>query len=197
MLGIGRVWLNAGTIIEFQRVNGIIEGLNLIRGELDIETFSTTTKKPALKVTAGTNIIHVQANSHLNISAYGDNPIITNYDRDITISSNGKTTTLAATSQAEINGNNLTVIKLDDKSSGKGTAWIGGQFTFNSSDFRSFMEQVGRVHNMEIVYEGKIPKKNVNWGMNQNATMSEILGSLKQQKIHSRIEGKKIIIEAQ
>jgi transmembrane sensor len=75
------------------------------------------------------------------------------------------------------------------------TAWKNGNFNFYHSDLESTMRQLARWYDVEVVYEGK-PAINYEFmgGINRNSTLEEILKALEPYGIHSRVEGRKIIV---
>lgn len=74
-------------------------------------------------------------------------------------------------------------------------AWKNGYFQFNRTDLETIGRQLERWYDIDIVYEGNVPKKEF-WGkipMNVNA--DEVLKILENSNVHYAIEGKKIIFK--
>jgi transmembrane sensor len=73
-------------------------------------------------------------------------------------------------------------------------AWKNGLTAFKSADIKSIMRQVARWYNVEVVYEGAIPRRSFTGGVSRDAKLSELLHLLEVSKVHFRIEGNKVIL---
>lgn len=75
------------------------------------------------------------------------------------------------------------------------TAWKNGNFNFYHSNLRSTMRQLARWYNVEVEYQ-EIPSVDYEFmgGISRNSTLEEILKALEPYGIHSRIEGRTIIV---
>jgi len=56
------------------------------------------------------------------------------------------------------------------------------------------MRQLERWYDVEIVYEGNIPKREFIGAIPRSLNLSDVLKLLEKQKVHFRIEGRKIIV---
>jgi len=56
------------------------------------------------------------------------------------------------------------------------------------------MRQLSRWYDVEIVYEGEIPKDRFSGNLPRDSKLSVILSALEQSQVHFRVEGKKIIV---
>jgi len=56
------------------------------------------------------------------------------------------------------------------------------------------MRQVGRWFDLEVAYEGAIPKDSFGGKLPMDAKVTEVLAALQQTQVHFRIEGKRLIV---
>ncbi len=57
------------------------------------------------------------------------------------------------------------------------------------------MRQIARWYDVEIVYEGAIPKRSFGGEISRNTNASQVLKILEESKVYFKIEGKKIIVK--
>jgi ferric-dicitrate binding protein FerR (iron transport regulator) len=73
-------------------------------------------------------------------------------------------------------------------------AWKNGYFQFNDADIQTVMRQLERWYDLEVVYEGPVPRDRFGGKLPRDANASEVLKALEQTQVHFRIEGKKLIV---
>lgn len=73
-------------------------------------------------------------------------------------------------------------------------AWKNGLFNFNNSNLEMVMRQLARWYDVEVVYQGSVPKRNFGGEMQRDLNLSEVLKILETNQVHFRIEGKKLIV---
>jgi len=69
-------------------------------------------------------------------------------------------------------------------------AWKDGFMDFDEADIRTVMNEVARCYNLEVKYEGNIPKTTYSGRFSRTDELKEILKDLEFQHVHIRIEGK-------
>lgn len=75
------------------------------------------------------------------------------------------------------------------------TAWKEGLFIFNKSNVETIMRQISRWYNVEIVYEGAVPVKQIHGTASRNTNLSSIIKVLSLSGIHVKMEENKIIVK--
>jgi transmembrane sensor len=75
-------------------------------------------------------------------------------------------------------------------------AWKNGNFNFYHSNLRSTMRQLARWYDVDVKYQA-IPPVDYEFmgGISRNSTLEEILKALEPYGIHSRVEGRTIIVQ--
>ncbi|WP_051292816.1 FecR family protein [Olivibacter sitiensis] len=75
------------------------------------------------------------------------------------------------------------------------TAWKEGKFSFEGKSFGQVMKELARWYDLELVYEGAVPRETFFGDAYRNTNLSIVLGALKSADIGYRLEkGKKLII---
>jgi len=73
-------------------------------------------------------------------------------------------------------------------------AWHKGLFQFNKANIPTVMRALSRWYNVDIDYEGQIPDIIFSGKIYRNESALQVGDILSYEKIHFRIEGKKIIV---
>ncbi|TCD00958.1 FecR family protein [Pedobacter psychroterrae] len=73
-------------------------------------------------------------------------------------------------------------------------AWKAGMFSFQHADLPTVMRQFARWYNVEVVYEGGIPKVSITGKVFRSANAAQVLEILVKIGIKFKAEGKKIIV---
>jgi transmembrane sensor len=197
-----KIWLNASSTIKFPPVFPGNERRVVVSGEVYFEVARQTTpagsRIPFIVDIKDKNVQVEVLGTHFNINAYSDEPIIktTLLEGAVRITSAGTTASLKPGQQAEISNRELKVVDLNESHTQAAKAWKDGNFDFRKSDIKSFLREVGRWYDVEVVYESEIPNHQYGAQITRNTKLSEVLNTLKLNGINSRIEGKKIIISS-
>lgn len=141
--------------------------------------------------------------THFNINAYTDEQVIktTLLEGAVRISYQSnpnqsiQAVLLKPNQQSVIttNGIGQEVITLADPTSV--IAWKNGLFDFQDKKLDEVMRQLARWYNLDIVYEGAVPKMEFFGKIRRNNKLSEVLHILKRAGIHFRLEnGRKLVI---
>ena len=75
-------------------------------------------------------------------------------------------------------------------------AWKNGEFIFNDEGIESIMKRVARWYDVEVVYDGDIPKARFNGVISRNKNISEVLRVLQKTRgVQFKVEGRRITVE--
>lgn len=193
-----RVWLNASSSIRFPVAFGGAERKVLITGEVYFEVAHNKAMPFKVHVVSprGTGINIEVLGTSFNVNSYPDEGTIKTTLLEgsvkVTARMKGKPQLLAPGQQAQAGESDIRVI--GDVDVQQAIAWKNGYFQFNRDDLPTVMRQIAMWYDVEVVYEGDIPKREF-WGkIHRNTKASEVLKILERYGIHFRIEGKKIIV---
>jgi transmembrane sensor len=133
--------------------------------------------------------------THFNVNAYDDEPSLrtTLLEGRVKVSKAGESTTLTPGEQSVIFplGNKIIVEKANIE---EVTAWKDGHFHFESDNIQAVMRQFARWYDVDVEYDGQIPVRAISGDIDRNSKASVALQILSLLKIHTKIEGRKIII---
>ena len=93
--------------------------------------------------------------------------------------------------QAILQGGDL---KMKQVNTDEVIAWKQGFFRLHSVDLKTFMRQVSRWYDIEVVYDGDIGEETYDAIIDRKASFGHILDILKMGGIHYRLERKKLIL---
>jgi transmembrane sensor len=75
-------------------------------------------------------------------------------------------------------------------------AWKNGYFQFNEADLESITKQFSRWYDIDIVFEGKIPKDLFHLKAPRSLSLNEVLKIFEINGINFKIEGRKLIVKS-
>jgi len=187
-----KVWLNSESSIRYPAAFAGITRDVTISGEAYFEVAKNEKIPFVVKVD---NMEVKVMGTHFNINAYHDEESIktTLLEGSVKVLDAGNTTVLAPGQQSKVSKTgSIQLVKNADLEGA--VAWKNGVFLFNKADIQSVMRQIGRWYDLEIAYEGEIPKDRFGGKLPMDAKVSQVLGALEQTQVHFRIEGKKVIV---
>jgi transmembrane sensor len=144
-------------------------------------------------------IVHVEKGAKIevlgttfNVNAYPDelNVKTTLLDGSVRVAS----VVLKPGQQAWLAGQKIVLNKVDTSDV---VAWKNGLFAFHDADLPSVMRQLARWYNIEVTYEGLIPREKFqfNGKMGKDLSLDNVLDLLTNAQVHFRIEaGNKLVI---
>jgi transmembrane sensor len=186
-----KVWLNAASSIRFPvAFTGLKRNV-----EITGEVYFEVTKNRAAPFIVKVKNMEVQVlGTHFNINAYEDEASIqtTLIEGSLKVSVDSETTLLAPGQQAKLGKEGLKLVPQADIN--EAIAWKDGMFLFNKADIQSVMRQIARWYDVDVMYEGEIPRDHFGGKLPMDAKASQVLEALQQTEVHFRIEGKKIIV---
>ena len=187
-----KVWLNSASSIRYPAAfAGNVRNVS-ITGEAYFEVAKDKAKPFIVTV----NNMEVKVlGTHFNINAYADEEAIktTLLEGSVQVSNAADVAMLVPGQQSRLykTGAIQTISNADLE---EAVAWKNGVFIFNNADIQAVMRQVGRWFDLEIAYEGDIPKDSFGGKLPMDAKVTEVLAALQQTQVHFRIEGKRLIV---
>ncbi len=187
-----KVWLNSASSIRYPAA---FVG-NLRSVSITGEAYFEVAKDKAKPFVVTVNNMEVKVlGTHFNINAYADEAAIktTLLEGSVQVSNAADVAMLVPGQQSRLykTGAIQTISNADIE---EAVAWKNGVFMFNNADIQSVMRQIGRWFDLEIAYEGALPKDSFGGKLPMDAKVSEVLGALEQTQVHFRIEGKRLIV---
>ena len=187
-----KVWLNSESSIRYPAAfSGAIRDVT-ITGEAYFEV----AKNPEIPFVVKVDNMEVKVmGTHFNINAYPDEESIktTLLEGSVKVFDAGNTTVLAPGQQSKVaKTGSIQLIRNADLEAA--VAWKNGVFLFDKADIQSVMRQISRWYDLEIAYEGEIPKDRFGGKLPMDAKVSQVLGALEQMQVHFKIEEKKVIV---
>jgi ferric-dicitrate binding protein FerR (iron transport regulator) len=187
-----KVWLNASSSIRFPTVfadkNRIVE----ITGEAYFEV--TKDKRRPFKVRFGASEVEVLGTS-FNIMAYQDEKEskTTLVEGSVKLLNGSESKKLRPGEQGAILSSGTIQTAIVDIE--REIAWKQGLFYFRDSGIEEIMRQAARWYNVEVSYQGKIPRRQFTGKVARNVNISELLKMLRYAGVNCQIENKNIVVK--
>ncbi|MEP7259435.1 MAG: FecR domain-containing protein, partial [Flavitalea sp.] len=187
-----KAWLNAASSLRFPTAFTGNERIVELDGESYFEVAHNASMPFRVKLKGGIDIKVL--GTHFNVHAYSDEQVkATLLEGSISLQSEQGSAILKAGQEASVKkSGELTIVK--DADIDQAVAWKNGLFDFNKADIGAVMRQIERWYDVEITYQGEIPKKEFVGKFSRDSNISEVLQILELSKIHFIKEGRKIII---
>lgn len=188
-----RVWLNAGSKITYPVAFVGNERRVQVTGEAYFEIVHNKAKP--FYVTKGKMQVEVLG-THFNVNAYDDevNIKVTLLEGTVNVSGSGQLAKLKPGEQAQMNNNQSTgsiqVRKVDVE---KVMAWKNGFFSFDAADFSTVMRELARWYDLEVSYEGAIPKGRFKGEISKDLNLTQVLNGLSAARIRFKTKNTKQI----
>lgn len=189
-----KIWLNASSSIRYPIAFTGKERRVTITGEVYMEV-AKDAGRPFIVTTRHSDITVL--GTHFNIMAYEDEPAVntTLLEGSVKISIPGKqTATIIKPGEQASVGNEGDDIKVKKVNAANIAAWINGFLSLKDCSVQEFMNQLSRWYDVDIEYAGKAPQQRFGGLINRNTSLSDILSVLDTGGIHTKLEGKKIIV---
>jgi len=195
-----KVWLNASSSISYPLNFAAGERSVDVTGEAYFEVVHNS-KQPFrvhVKNASGNGGTIEDIGTSFNVNAYDDEPVVktTLVEGIVKLSADGKNGVfLKPGQQAVVSGRSANTKILDNVDTDDATAWKDGLFKFNDGNVETIMRQIGRWYNVDIVYEGTIPMKQIYGTASRNTNLSSILKVLYLSGVHVELTGDKVIVK--
>ena len=197
-----KVWLNAGSSIQFPTAFPGNERMVDVEGEAYFEVAHNTDKPFKTKMPDG-SVVQVLG-THFNVNAYNDESGIkvTLIEGAVEVSNQISKIKLRPGQQAILDGNTLESIS--GVNIQEVTAWKNGYFHFESASLSTILRELARWYDIQVDYQGSIPDERFFVIVNRNSTLSSVLQALQESlkaaqinNIKFKIEGKRLIVQNQ
>jgi len=188
-----RVWLNANSSLTFPTAFPADQRKVRFKGEAYFEV----AKDKSRKFIVESNETEVQVlGTHFNIMAYEDEAaqVTTLLEGSIELHKGNEKSLLKPGQQARtmVSTNQIHVKDIDNAE--QVIAWKNGYLQFEKSDLQSLMRQVSRWYDADVVYQGKIPKKEYSGKIPRSVGVKTLIEMLSYSGIHCQVKDNKIII---
>ncbi|WP_257658985.1 FecR family protein [Parapedobacter lycopersici] len=197
-----KVWLNSASSLKYPIQFTASERRVVLTGEAYFEVSRQNTAAGKLVpffVETDTQVIEVLG-THFNVSSYTDerSTKTTLLEGSVRISVNPAneeashhSMILRPNQQSILTKGNLNVVDVDAAES---IAWKEGYFNFKDASLEAVMRQLSRWYDVDVVYEGNIPKGTYTGKVYRNMSLSKVLDILTYAEVKFKIAGKTITI---
>ncbi len=165
-----KVWLNAMSELRFPVQFNNKERVVYLKGEAYFE-IAADHQKP-FKVEVGGTQIEVLG-THFNINSYKQ-LVATLVEGSVKISNETGEQIMNPGQEARV-GERIT---LHQANIAKTMAWKKGEFFFASDGIQEIMEQLSRWYDLDVRFEGNIPKAGINGSISRTVNLSQVLEML-------------------
>lgn len=188
-----KVWMNAASSLKFPTRFTGAERKVFLSGEAYFE-ITKNAKMPFRVVTDDAIEVEVLG-THFNVKAYEDeNDVKTTLaEGKVKIKKDENNITLSPSQQGvwKKKTQGLTVKEVDAE---KEIAWKNGIIEFNDDELPYIMRQLSRWYDVDISFEGAIPKGTYNGAIPRKATLSEVMQILKIAGVKYWLDNKKLVV---
>jgi transmembrane sensor len=196
-----KVWLNSQSSLRYPVAFSGNERRVEITGEAYFEVATDFVQKgnksvkQPFKVVVDNMEVEVLG-TRFNINAYADEEVIktTLLEGKVKIVSDNMSSVLAPGQEAQLKRQTKLLQVMDNADVEQAVAWKNGFFQFSDDDLRTVMRQLARWYDVEVVYQGGVGTDTYGGRINRNSKASEVLTLLERNRVHFKIQGKKIIV---
>jgi transmembrane sensor len=188
-----RVWLNAESSIVYPTAFAGNERVVTVTGETYFEVVEN--KQQPFFVQYGNKKVEV-VGTHFNVNAYPEetDSRVTLLQGAVKIHTGNSTGVLKPGQQAIINKANETIRITNEVDTDEVMAWKNGHFDFRETDLKTLMRQLMRWYDVDVEYQQGVPERHFTADISRNKNLSAVLKILELNRIHFRIENRKIIV---
>jgi len=187
-----KVWLNAASSITYPVSFAENERKVTVTGELYFEIVHNA--RQPFRVAVKDQLVE-DIGTHLNIHAYNDEGAVstTLLEGAVRVVRGRASVILTPGQQAMMSAQDSSFL-VKQVNADEAIAWKNGYFYFDRADIQTVMRELARWYNVEVVYQGDIPKKTFKGKVYRDIKASEALKILAYFGAHSTIEGKTITV---
>lgn len=192
-----KVLLNAASVLTFPTSFAAVKERRVqLKGEAYFEVAKVMMKEVRMPFIVVTNKEEIKVlGTHFNINSYVDEPVsrTTLVEGSVMVNAFGKSQTLRPGNQAVVWNGALTTVT--EANMEEVLAWKNGYFMFESEDITSVMRKISRWYDVDVVFEGTVPKDKFGGTVSRFSNVSKVLTKLElTNKVHFRIEERRIIV---
>ena len=132
--------------------------------------------------------------TRFNVNAYSDEPVIrtTLLHGSVKVSAGVNSQVLIPGQQAKTEATQLiSVFKVNNENE---TGWVNGEIIFDNEGLDEVMKKVSRWYNIDVTYEGKIPKRKFAGSISSQLNLSEFLKLLAFENVSYKLINKQLTI---
>jgi ferric-dicitrate binding protein FerR (iron transport regulator) len=187
-----QVWLNASSSITYPTAFIGRDRKVEMKGEAYFEV-ARRPDQPFKVQVKGMEVYEI--GTHFSINAYEDESEArtTLLEGAVKITKGASSLLLRPGQQASCGPEDL-VRLVKDADVDEAVAWKEGLFSFDGADLPSIMRQLARWYDLDVNYEGGVPKRHFTGKVFRNLPLSEVLKVLELSHVHFRIEGKRLTV---
>lgn len=189
------VWLNAGSSVSFPLAFVGKERRVSITGEAYFEV-AKNAAAPFIVDVAGKCSIEVLG-THFNVNAYSDeasvNTTLLEGSVKVTSQATRESKMITPGQQIQLHGNEQLVLNANPRIE-QVMAWKNGYLNFENADLPMVMRKIARWYDVEVVYEGDVPRRQFGGEIQSDLSLSQTVNILEKNNVHFRIEGKKLFV---
>ena len=188
-----KVWLNAASSIRYPTTFTNKERNVEITGEAYFEVAQNKSIPFIVKMDNETEVEVL--GTQFNINSYENEERIstTLLEGSVRIKNREGSIVLSPGQQANVTGSEK--IKVFNKVNlEKVMAWKNGVFNFQDASLQEVMRQLERWYDIDVLYEGKIPKLEFFGKMGKDLSLANVLRGLEMSEVSFRIENRKLIV---
>ncbi|NIG56791.1 FecR family protein [Chitinophaga sp. Cy-1792] len=179
------VWLNAESSISYPLAfNGDTRKVD-ITGEVYFEVAKLHGKKFIVTAPQATTEV---LGTHFDIRAYEDDGAtrVTLLEGAVKVAENNSPDVrkLSPNQQAVVNAG---IVINNDVNIEEVMAWKEELLSFNEADIKTIMQEVGRLYNMKVVFQGKVPERKFSGRFSRKTSLSVILSVLQKSGINFKV----------
>lgn len=187
------VWLNAASSIKYPVAFNSNERKVELSGEAYFEVVHNG-NKPFRVVVKGQTVEDI--GTHFDIDAYDEAAAMTTTVLEGSVKvTKGASSVILQPGQAALNTTHIDDITIKDADTGV-VAWKDGYFYFNHANVQTVMQEFARWYDVNVVYQGAMPKVIFKGKIYRNENASQALKILSYFGVHFKIEGRIIYVSA-
>ncbi|MBN8859161.1 MAG: FecR domain-containing protein [Sphingobacteriales bacterium] len=188
-----KVWMNAASSLRFPTRFTGKERIVYLTGEAYFEVAKNPAKP--FKVKTDDNMEVEVMGTHFNIMAYEDESWIrtTLIEGSVKVKSREENALLVPSQQAALQKNTRKLL-VKEVDIDKEIAWKNGIIEFNDDELPYIMRQLSRWYDVEVSFEGDVPKGTYNGSIPRKATLSEVMEILRLAGVKYWLDNKRVVI---
>ena len=74
-------------------------------------------------------------------------------------------------------------------------AWKNGYLNFDNADLPMVMRKIARWYDVEVVYDGNIPRRQFGGEIQNDLSLSQVLRILEKNNVQFKIDGNKLFVK--
>jgi transmembrane sensor len=193
-----KVWLNAASTLKFPIVFNGTERSVTLNGEAYFEV-AKNEKKEFNVIVNGMRVDVL--GTRFNMNAYDDEHVVTatllqgsvKVTNQASATRQSRSVIIKPGQQANVKSSGEMSI-VNDVNTEKSVAWKNGQFQFENEDISIIMRQVSRWYDVNILYEGAVPKRFFTGKISRSSNVSKVIDMLEFAGIKLKLVGPNIIV---